>query len=208
MPPFQKSGVFISYARADGEQQALNLRQRLEAAGHSAVAGPRGHGRRQGLVAANHGGARCGRVHGPGDDAGRDEFSPGAQGMALCAPARSVRLSGEGRRPRFQCVAALDAKPALLRPRASSGRNFSTTSGPAASNGGSLSWPTICRRTSSRVPWSSSDSFRSSSIASATSQSPLRLRCAPQAAMERPCSRARCATTRTSRTRSTTGFSG
>jgi hypothetical protein len=33
MPLSQKSGVFISYARSDGERQAMNLRQRLEAAG-------------------------------------------------------------------------------------------------------------------------------------------------------------------------------
>src|ERR1043166_4146014 len=33
MPHPQKSGVFISYARSDGEQQAFSLRRRLEAAG-------------------------------------------------------------------------------------------------------------------------------------------------------------------------------
>ena len=33
MSPFQKSGVFISYARSDGDAQARSLRQRLEAAG-------------------------------------------------------------------------------------------------------------------------------------------------------------------------------
>ena len=209
MPPFQRSGVFISYARTDGEPQARELRQRLEAEGIR--------------LWQDREGMEGGRDWWLQITAALDsvEFmvlvmTPAAMDSAV------VRKEWRYARQHGVCVypvmGGADLDFSVL-PRWMRSLHFYDLEHEWAKFLNDLR--TRCEQR--RVPFMADDlplglrpasrgvragSCRSFSIASTTSRSPLRPRCAQQAAMERRCSRARCATTRTSRTHSTTGSSG